>query len=141
MPETWDAALGQDVRRRARHRCEYCRLPEFDGHFPHHIDHVIALKHGGQSDLSNLALCCVICNRYKGSNIAALNPANGDLVRLFNPRLDKWSHHFRVLDGLIVALTPKASATVRLLRFNDRDTCPPPIASYPLGRYCRKPKP
>jgi hypothetical protein len=33
----------------------------------------------------NLTYACMVCNRYKGSNIASVAPS-GDLVPLFNPR-------------------------------------------------------
>ncbi|MGA8350541.1 MAG: HNH endonuclease [Isosphaeraceae bacterium] len=50
------------VRRRARHRCEYCQLPQSASRLRHQIDHIIARQHGGGDALSNLALCCVHCN-------------------------------------------------------------------------------
>jgi len=35
------------VRRRARHRCEYCRLPRTVSAMTFELEHVIPLKHGG----------------------------------------------------------------------------------------------
>jgi hypothetical protein len=39
---------------------------------------------------------CRLCNRFKGSDIASLDPASGTLLPLFNPRSDVWEEHFRV---------------------------------------------
>jgi hypothetical protein len=79
---------------------------------------VISVKHGGETADHNLALCCTICNRYKGSDIASLDPESGQLTPLFLPRTDRWDEHFRLQDGDIIALTSKGRVTVRLLRMN-----------------------
>jgi hypothetical protein len=50
-----------------------------------HVDHVVARQHGGRTDLSNLALACMHCNRHKGPNIAGSDPRTGEIVRLFDP--------------------------------------------------------
>jgi 5-methylcytosine-specific restriction endonuclease McrA len=69
------AALVVEVRRRARGRCEYCHFPETHAVIPFEVEHVIAEKHGGATETSNLAFACFYCNRYKGPNIAGLqNP-------------------------------------------------------------------
>jgi hypothetical protein len=112
------AALRQRVRRRARYRCEYCLLSEEDAFLVHEPDHIIAEKHGGETASENLALSCFDCNRFKGSDIASLDPKNRKLVRLFNPRTDDWSEHFHVDDGRILPLTNVARATERLLKLN-----------------------
>lgn len=51
--------LERRVRRRARRRCEYCRLLQAASRLRHQIDHVIARQHGGETAYENLALCCV----------------------------------------------------------------------------------
>lgn len=84
------AALRREVRERARERCEYCLLAELQTFFPHEPDHLIALKHGGRTVSANLALACFDCNRFKGSDIASLDPVSAELVALFNPRTQKW---------------------------------------------------
>lgn len=112
------AASRQQVRKRARQRCEYCLLSEEDAYFSHEPDHIIAEKHGGPTTLENLAWACFDCNRFKGSDIASIDPVTGQLVPLFNPRTQRWSDHFMVHGGTIVALTPVGRATVQLLRFN-----------------------
>jgi 5-methylcytosine-specific restriction endonuclease McrA len=38
------------------------------------IDHIIARQHGSRTELDNLALACVHCNRFKGPNVAGLDP-------------------------------------------------------------------
>ena len=71
-----DASLARDVRERAGHMCEYCRLPESNyPTVPFPIDHIIARDHGGSTIAGNVCLCCFACNRHKGPNIAGIDPA------------------------------------------------------------------
>lgn len=112
------AALRQQVRARARNRCEYCMLAEEDAYFPHEPDHIIAEKHGGTSALENLALACFDCNRFKGSNIASLDPESSELTPLFNPRTQKWNDHFEIRGGQIMPFTAIGRVTERILRLN-----------------------
>ncbi len=102
-------------------RCEYCLLSEEDAYFPHEPDHVIAAKHGGAPDASNLALACLECNCFKGSDIASLDPQTGELTPLFNPWTDIWASHFGVKKGLILPATSIDRVTVVLLRINLAD--------------------
>jgi hypothetical protein len=113
-----DAGLRELVRVRAGGRCEYCRISERFTLAGHEIDHVIAIKHGGLTVPENLALCCTICNRYKGSDIASIDPETGELTALFHPRADRWDDHYRLRGGEIVALTARGRATSRILRLN-----------------------
>jgi 5-methylcytosine-specific restriction endonuclease McrA len=78
-----------EVFRRANYRCEYCLINETLSFFSFHVEHIVSLKHGGKTELDNLALACPICNLNKGSDIATLLPESVELVRFFNPRLDK----------------------------------------------------
>jgi hypothetical protein len=117
MPDI-DAALRELVRSRADGLCEYCRISERFTLAEHEIDHVIAIKHGGQTVSENLALCCAVCNRFKGSDIASIDPETGQLTPLFHPRLDGWDDHYHQRNGEILALTSRGRATVRLLRMN-----------------------
>ena len=57
-----DKALEDLVRHRAAGRCEYCQFPRP----PFHIEHVIARKHGGPTNESNLALACVAATSIRG---------------------------------------------------------------------------
>jgi hypothetical protein len=106
------------VRLRAQGHCEYCLISEKLTLAQHEIDHIIALKHGGQTVAENLSLCCTLCNRFKGSDIASIDPESGRLARLFHPRLDSWDDHYVLRNGEILASTASGRATVRLLRMN-----------------------
>ena len=107
------------VRFRAGFRCEYCRLPEASSDLSFPVDHVIARKHGGLTQLDNLALACQRCNAHKGTDLATVEWPSQDLIRLFHPRQDRWQDHFRFESAVIVGLTPVGRATARLLAMND----------------------
>ncbi|MFT5167951.1 MAG: hypothetical protein ACI8P3_003190 [Saprospiraceae bacterium] len=47
--------LRNEVIGRAFNTCEYCLLHEDDAFFSFHIDHVISIKHGGDTVSENLA--------------------------------------------------------------------------------------
>ena len=112
------ASLRREVRERAGERCEYCLLAESQAFYPHEPDHLIALKHAGETTFENLALACSNCNRFKGSDIASIDAVTGELVRLFNPRTQRWFEHFRLNGARIVPLTPVGRVTEKLLQFN-----------------------
>jgi hypothetical protein len=99
-------------------RCEYCLLAEKHAFFPLEVDHIIAEKHQGRTIAKNLALACFDCNRFKGSDIASIDPISKKLMPLFNPRTQKWNDHFRVEGGVIIALTSVGRVTAKLLKFN-----------------------
>ncbi|MGO9111742.1 MAG: HNH endonuclease [Thermoguttaceae bacterium] len=129
------AGIRQRVRRRAKGCCEYCLLAEQDSFFVHEPDHIVAEKHGGATTADNLALACFDCNRFKGSDIASLDPRGGGLVRLFNPRTDVWAEHFQVEAGRIRPLTDVARATERLLKLNLPVRVEIRVTLARLGRY------
>jgi hypothetical protein len=54
MPDI-EAALREFVRLRATGLCEYFRISERFTLAEHEIDHVIAVKHGGETTAGNLA--------------------------------------------------------------------------------------
>ena len=112
--------LRAEVARRADFRCEYCLLHEADGVFPHEVDHILSRQHGGAETPDNLAYACMVCNRYKGSNIASLSVL-GELIPLFNPRKDRWENHFRLNGAVIESLDPTGEVTARLLQLNVAD--------------------
>ena len=72
----------------------------------------------GQAAPNNLALACSYRNRFKGSDIASVDPDSGVITPVFNPRLHRWAEHFRLDRGRIIPLTAVGRATERLLRFN-----------------------
>jgi HNH endonuclease len=76
------------------------------------------VKHGGSTDASNLALACFDCNRFKGSDIASIDPDDGRLASLFNPRTEVWTEHFRAAAGEVMPLTSVGRVTVALLQMN-----------------------
>jgi len=106
------------VAERARHRCEYCLLDEHDSYTPHQVDHIVSQKHGGPSDLWNLAWACTRCNSWKGSDIGSSHPETDEVVPLFHHRRHRWRDHFELRGHRIEPLTAIGAATVRLLRLN-----------------------
>lgn len=106
------------VKARAAHRCEYCHLPQSGHAQPFSIDHIIARKHRGGDDASNLALCCLRCNLHKGTDLSSIDPATGLRAELFNPRTQQWDQHFGLEEARIIGLTPTGRATTALLHMN-----------------------
>jgi len=108
----------QTIANRANHLCEYCLIAEADSFYGCQVDHIISLKHGGSSDVDNLAFACALCNRAKGSDVGSI-AKSGDFIRFFNPRTDRWFDHFRLEGATIHPLTPIGEVTVRIFGFND----------------------
>ena len=111
----------QIVASRSNFICEYCLIADEDAYFRFQVEHIISRKHGGSSELENLALACVFCNRYKGSDIASLKPGTNELVRFYNPRTDRWREHFQLKGVVIDSLTEIGEATARILQMNHDD--------------------
>ena len=127
--------LRSAVVQRADGRCEYCLIHEQDAGFPHQIDHIVSRKHGGLSTLENLAFACVLCNRYKGADVASIDSQTGELVRLFNPRQDRWVDHFRLDGATIVPLSAIGGVTASLLRMNGTERMAERLLLQELGTY------
>jgi len=85
------------------------------------MDHVRAEKHGGETIESNLALACTHCNRHKKPNIAGFDAETGQVVRLFNPRMDIWGQHFEVDGPRLRGKTAIGRVTVDVLEMNSAD--------------------
>jgi 5-methylcytosine-specific restriction endonuclease McrA len=113
--------VARKVGRRAHDRCEYCRLPVSVYPLPFSVDHIVARQHGGPTVLENLALACLHCNRHKGPNIAGADPRTGEIVRLFHPRLDRWSDHFEWMRATLTGRTSIGRVTIQVLAINDPD--------------------
>jgi hypothetical protein len=111
------------VIERANSRCEYCFFPQQFFATSFHIEHIIALRHGGETVIENLALACSTCNEYKGSDLGSLDwDLDGEFVFFFNPRRQIWSEHFRHEEnGAIQPLTAEGRVTARLFKFNDEE--------------------
>jgi len=131
--------VSSDIRQivvvRAHHVCEYCLIAEEDAFFRFQIEHIISRKHGGSSELENLALACVFCNRYKGSDIASLIPETNELIRFYNPRSMRRHEHFRLNEVIIEPQTEIGEATVRILQMNHDDQILERRVLYHRGRY------
>jgi hypothetical protein len=112
------AHLQRSVAQRARGHCEYCGLSQEGQEAQFHIDHVLPVVHGGKTAEENLALACVSCSLRKAARLYAIDPETGAQVRLFNPRVDRWSEHFRWEGVCVVGSTPTGRATVEALKLN-----------------------
>ena len=131
------AALRRLVSARAGRCCEYCLIHEDDTFFGCEVDHVVSEKHGGATAAENLAYACLTCNRRKGSDLASIDPVSGALVRLFNPRTDRWADHFSLsADGTVIQpASPAGVVTVRVLHLNDPERQLERAALRAIGRY------
>ena len=94
---------------------------EAEPFFTYHVEHIIARRHGGGDNSENLAFACYHCNLHKGPNLSGIDQESGALVRLFNPREDKWDDHFERNGVVIVGRTSIGRATIGLLKMNAAD--------------------
>jgi len=113
--------LVRRVWERGESRCEYCRLPARYYPAPFQIDHIISKQHRGETELPNLALSCLHCNTRKGPNIAGIDPATGDVIRLYHPRNDQWAEHFQWNGAELIGQTAIGRVTIRVLGMNEPD--------------------
>jgi len=112
----------QWVRDRAGDRCEYCQLrQEHEPFYRFHIEHIVAKVHGGTDHPGNLALACHRCNEKKGTNLSGRDPLTGKVIRLFDPRRQRWSRHFHSEGPRIIGRTQTGRATVVVLAINASD--------------------
>ncbi len=123
------------VLRRAAGRCEYCRLSQAGQEATFHIDHIIPLADNGATTADNLALACVSCSLRKAAKRAATDPQTGELVHLFNPRLDAWGGHFRWDGERLVGLTAVGRATIAALDLNRPTILAIRLEEIALGRH------
>lgn len=112
--------LREFVRERAKYLCEYCQTNERWQYVSFTIDHVVPLTAGGSDHPENLALACFHCNRRKSNKQTSVDPLTNEDAPLFNPRIQRWTDHFRWTgDGLkIEATTAAGRATIGLLEMN-----------------------
>ncbi|MDX2141492.1 MAG: HNH endonuclease signature motif containing protein [Chloroflexota bacterium] len=124
---------------RAQECCEYCRLSADASPINFAIDHIIAEKHGGETNALNLCLSCYWCNSYKGSDLSSVDWIDGGkIVPLFNPRQQSWDDHFALTGSRISPLTSTGRVTVYLLRLNAEERLEErelllALGSYPCG--------
>jgi len=64
---------------------------------------------------------CPHCNRFKGPNVAGIDPQSGETVRLFHPRKDDWYEHFAWEGARLTGRTAVGRATVQVLAMNAED--------------------
>lgn len=134
------AEIRRQVTGKAGNCCEYCRLSQEDNTFSFQVDHIIAEKHGGATELDNLSWSCPDCNGYKGSDIGSIDPDTGRLTSLYNPRQQEWNEHFRLDGPIIEPLTPEGRVTVRLLKLNRSEQVNERRGLIKFGRYpCEPP--
>jgi len=106
------------VIQRASGCCEYCLIHQDFSIYTHEVDHIIAVKHGGETSADNLALSCLFCNRHKGSDFATIDQIAKEIVPLFNPRRQVWDEDFYVEGARIEGKTQIGQGTARLLQLN-----------------------
>ncbi|MFQ5343337.1 MAG: HNH endonuclease [Anaerolineae bacterium] len=110
------------IREEAGNRCGYCQVPQEIIPAPLEIEHLIPRVLGGSNDADNLWLACRMCNLYKRDRIHARDPQTRRQVRLFNPREQRWSRHFRWSDDgtQVIGLPACGRATVEALNLNNQ---------------------
>jgi hypothetical protein len=114
--------LKKATAKRAKYCCEYCRIPDMDSYYTFESDHIISLKHGGLTIITNLAYACPDCNRFKGTDLGTFLGDTQELIRFYNPRTDKWRDHFETDEtGYIIPLTKIGEATIKIFMINHPD--------------------
>lgn len=110
----------EQVAKRAKNCCEYCKARADFANFPFVVEHIIPKSLDGTDDLDNLAYACGFCNGAKYNKINAFDSITQTVVRLFHPRKDKWSQHFRwnTTETVIVGYSAIGRATVYCLKMN-----------------------
>lgn len=109
------------VIERADNICEYCLISSADRSSGCQVDHIISVKHGGDTTPDNLCYACTFCNLQKGTDLGSINWRNGELVRFFNPRRDFWGEHFQLDGAMIQSVTDIGEVTARILDFNNEE--------------------
>ena len=66
-------------------------------------------------------MACAWCNLAKSKKTRSVDPLTGNVVKLFNPRKNRWDDHFRWSSdhATLEGLTPTGRATVAALNMND----------------------
>lgn len=85
------------------------------------MDHIQPQEAGGADEAGNLALACRSCNGSKHVATTARDPLRDRMVRIFNPRTDRWDEHFafRVQTAELAGRTAIGRATAARLRMNE----------------------
>ena len=114
------AEMRRQVARRAKWRCEYCRAAESQTGQACVVDHVIPTSRGGTNEDDNLCLSCAWCNSFKQAQTNGWDDVTSRRVRLFHPRRDRWTDHFRWNRGRtrLLPITAIGRVTEKLLQLN-----------------------
>lgn len=110
--------LRDRIREQAENRCGYCRSHQDYLPWTLEIEHIVPVSRGGSDDEANLWLACHSCNLYKGAKTHGFDPLTGRRVRLFNPRAQRWSRHFRWSDDGTQILGRTACGRVTVIALN-----------------------
>jgi len=127
--------LRELVAARSERLCEYCLIHEEDTFFQCQVDHIVSVKHGGQTEAANLAYACAVCNRNKGSDVGSILFPSREFTRFFNPRTDIWARHFKLEGAIIKPLTNIGKVTAQILDFNNEDRILERQTLIAIGRY------
>ncbi|MCP4150353.1 MAG: HNH endonuclease [bacterium] len=129
--------LKQAVFERARDCCEYCRSQARFSTQAFSVEHIIPSSSDGKTVPENLALACQGCNYHKYTKTMGINPVDGELVSLYNPRQQRWAEHFTWNENfsLIIGLTPTGRATVESLKLNREGLVNLRRALYTIGEH------
>jgi HNH endonuclease len=109
------------VRASANYRCGYCQSLQKYVLGILEIEHIIPKAAGGSDEEENLWLACRLCNSYKGVQTQRQDPESDRNVKLFNPRIQKWTRHFTWLNNgtHIAGITACGRATVIAIQLNN----------------------
>lgn len=111
--------MRQEVTKRARGLCEYCQTAQIIV-VTMEVDHIIPQAASGETELDNLCLVCRTCNGFKLDFQTGTDPETNQETKLYNPRAQEWSQHFRWSDDgvTLIGLTAIGRATIHRLRMN-----------------------
>ena len=119
-------AVRARVRASAQNRCGYCQSLQKYVLGILEIEHIIPKAAGGSDDEENLWLACRLCNSYKGVQTQGQDPESDRNIKLFNPRLQKWTRHFTWINNgtHIEGITACGRATVIAMQLNNSYAVP-----------------
>jgi HNH endonuclease len=112
--------LDAKIRVQARNRCGYCLVPQKLVSYKLEIEHLFPKFLGGDDEEDNLWLACRQCNLSKGIKIKGSDTITFKREKIFNPRKQIWSKHFKFSEDKteIIGRTNCGRATVSALQLN-----------------------
>jgi hypothetical protein len=113
-------AQRDEVFKRAKGLCEYCKSQEKYSNAAFEVEHIIPISQSGETILENLALACSGCNKFKSNRTSAFDVRTRTETEFYNPRKDIWREHFvwNADYTEIVGLTAKGRVTVKAMKLN-----------------------